>query len=155
LYQKEAMARDYSDYFARLVERIDEAVKVPFRQVHHDGWEPKPNDCHGNVDWWTARHDDCKAIRGWLFWPSDAASRWRFMAHSVIERRDALVDITPIDEHTPRDELLFLKHPGTEEEFEGMKIPCSEYVYPPITLEEWREAQLSMEPAQDTETSDR
>ncbi len=65
------MAYDYTVYFQQLHERVDSAVKVPFRDgVTFNGWEPKMNDCHGNVDFWVRHHSESTAVRGWLFWPA-------------------------------------------------------------------------------------
>lgn len=153
LYRADSMEHDYNEYFARLAERTTGGLRIQFRQVQHDGWEPKLNDCHENVDYWTARRSDCKAVRGWLFWPPDASGRWRFMAHSVVEERGELVDITPIDSYTRRDDLLFLTHLGSDEEFEAMKIPFSEYLYPPMTMDEWRAGQLVVESEEDAEAN--
>jgi hypothetical protein len=63
------------------------------------------------------------------------------MAHSVVDEAGALVDITPIDENSPRQGLRFLQHQGTEEEFTAMKVPCSHVFYPFMGFEEWRESQ--------------
>jgi hypothetical protein len=49
------MGSDYSEYFKRLYERINEALKVPFRGVGFDGWEPASNKCHDNVDYWVSK----------------------------------------------------------------------------------------------------
>jgi hypothetical protein len=94
------------------------------------------NDCHGNVDRWIESHPGTKVVRGWLFWPPDAAGRYRFIAHSVVDENGDLVDITPIDPNTLRQGLRFLRHEGTEKDFESMKIVCSEVLYPPMTIEE-------------------
>jgi hypothetical protein len=133
------MPSDYSGYFQQLFERVNSAVKVPFREVRADGWEPKLGDCHRNVDFWVTQHPETKAVRGWLFWPTDETGRYRYMAHSVLDENGTLVDITPVDS---RDGLLFLKHLGTEEDFSAMKIPCAQVWYPPLTYAEWQESQI-------------
>ena len=135
------MGYDYTVYFQDLLERMDAALAVEFRPVLLDGVEPKLNDCHGNVDCWVTNHPETRAVRGWLFWPPDAAGRYLFMAHSVVEEKCELFDITPIDRNTPRDTLVFLKHLGTEEDFKAIRTICSQVLYPPMTQEEWRESQ--------------
>jgi len=121
-----------SRYFEHLVESLDTAVSVPFLQVEGDRWRPQANDCHNNVDFWVAHHANCKAVRGWLFWPPNELGQYVFMAHSVIEQGGSLADITPMDPNTHRDTLLFARHPGTEEQFNAMKTVCSQVFYPPM-----------------------
>jgi hypothetical protein len=145
------MASDYIEYFRRLYDRLPEALTVPFREVHLKDWKPALNDCHNNVDYWVKHSLGCTAVRGWIFWPADETGRCRFMAHSVVEEKGELVDITPIDRSTPRETLLFLMHSGTEPEFEAMKTGCSAVVYPPFTWEEWRECQTSAEIDEETD----
>lgn len=123
---------DCSEYFESLIERMDSATRVPFREVGSDDGQPKLNDCHGNVESWAARHPAVHVVRGWLFWPPNDAGQYMFMAHSVIEENGQLFDITPIGPNTPREGLLFLRHTGTEEEFEAMKMACSQMFYPPM-----------------------
>jgi hypothetical protein len=127
------------------------AMTVPSRQVHLDDWKPAPNKCHENVNHWIRRNPECTAVRGWIFWPPDETGCCRFMAHSVVEEKDNLIDITPIELDTPREMLVFLRHLGTEEEFEPMKTACAEVVYPPITWEEWHESQTSAETDEERE----
>jgi hypothetical protein len=55
------------------------------------------------------------------------------------------VDITPIDENTPREGLRFLRHVGTEEEFNVLKLPFSQFFYPFMSVEEWPESQLQVQ----------
>jgi hypothetical protein len=54
-----------------------------------------------------------------------AVFQYILMAHSVCSEAGKLIDITPIDENTPREGLRFRRHSGTEEEFDAMKMPCS------------------------------
>ena len=67
----------------------------------------------------------------------------------MVDESGHLVDITPIDENTPREGLRFLRHTGSAEEFNTMKVPLSQFFYPSISFEEWRESPL---PMQDEET---
>jgi len=137
------MHDEYNAYFQRLLGCVSLAAKVPFREVRLDGWEPKMNDCHGNVDFWVQHHPETKPVRGWLFWSANEAGQHLFMAHSVLDENSQLADITPLDPNTPRGGLLFLKHEGTEQEFSAMKTACSQVLYPPLTFDEWRESQAA------------
>lgn len=139
------MASDHHDYFCQLNERVPQAVKVPFCKAQLDGWEPAPGKCHENVDHWVRHHPECAGVRGWIFWPRDESGRCRFMAHSVVEENGKLLDITPIDPNTPRETLVFLRHLGTEEEFNLMKTDCAAIVYPPPTWEDFHAIQNSSE----------
>ena len=139
---------NYDSYFRELLERESEATKVPFRAVSHGDFEPKKNDCHNNVDYWVTHYPEVKAVRGWLFWGPGADGRYNIMAHSVVDEAGVLVDITPIDENTPREGLRFLRHRGSAEEFNAMKVPFSQFFYPFMSFGEWRE---SMSPVRDEE----
>jgi len=136
---------DHETYFRQLLEREGDAVAIPYRAVRYADWEPAKNACHGNVDYWVARHPGAKPVRGWLFWGPGEDGRYNIMAHSVVDESGVLVDITPIDENTPRDGLKFLLHLGSAEEFEAMKGPFSQFFYPFISFEEWRASQLPMQ----------
>lgn len=136
---------DYDSYFRELLKGESKAAKVPFRTVSHGEFVPKKNDCHNNVDYWVAHHPQTKAVRGWVFWGPGADGRFNIMAHSVVDEYGTLVDITPIDENTPREGLRFLRHLGSAEEFEAMKAPFSQFFYPFISFEEWRESQMSIQ----------
>ena len=93
-------------------------------------------------------YPEAKAVRGWLFWGPGVDGRYNIMAHSVVDEAGVLVDITPIDENTPREGLRFLRHVGTEEEFNVLKEPFSQFFYPFMSVEEWRESQ---QPVQEEE----
>ena len=136
---------EYDSYFRELLKGGSKAAKVPFRAVRHGEFVPKKNDCHNNVDYWVTHHPGLVAVRGWLFWGPGADGRYNIMAHSVVDEAGALVDITPIDENTPREGLRFLRHLGSAEEFCAMKVPCAQIYYPFISFEEWRESQLPIE----------
>jgi hypothetical protein len=135
------MAYDYSAYFRLLYERVNAAVKVPYREVSLKEWQPELNKCHDNVDFWVKHHGNVLAVRGWIFWLPDETGRCSFKAHSIVQENGTLVDITPIDRNTPREGLYFLTHPGTEAEFQSMRVACADVLYPPITCEEWHESQ--------------
>jgi hypothetical protein len=102
------MHDEFAAYFKKLMDRVNDAKTVQFRGVVADDWEPKLNDCHRNVDFWVDKHPETKAVRGWLLWRLDQNSdQWTIIAHSVVGEGDDFFDITPIDENTPRNSLLF------------------------------------------------
>jgi hypothetical protein len=136
------MGHDHTAYFQQLLERVNSALTVQFREVQLNGGETKLNDCHRNVDRWVNNHPEAKAVRGWLFWPPNGAGQCTLMAHSVVDENGQLVDITPLDPNTPRGGLVFLKHTGTEEDFSIMKRSCSQVLYPPFTYDAWHDSQL-------------
>lgn len=121
---------------------MNSAVTVPFRKVKLNGREIKLNDCHGNLDAWVKNQPETRPVRVWLFWPPNEAGQYTFMAHSVVDENGQLVDITPLDPNTPREGLVFLKHPGTEKDFSVIKTTCSWVLYPPFTQDEWQQGQF-------------
>jgi hypothetical protein len=129
-------------YFQELIDRVGLAVTVPFSKVRHCDWEPAKSDCHGNVAYWVDRHPQTEPVRGWLFWSVPVAGQYTFIAHSVIKENGELVDITPIDDNTPREGWVFLQHAGVEEQFMAMRNRCSRVVFPHFSVGEWREIQL-------------
>jgi len=72
----------YTAYFQQLRERVNSAVRVPFREVQLNGEEPRLNHCHRNVD--CGSRTTPKPVRGWLFWPPNDAGQSKFMAHSRV-----------------------------------------------------------------------
>lgn len=136
---------NYDSYFSGLMERESDAERVPFREVSRGDWSPKKNDCHNNVDYWVMHYPEVKAVRGWLFWGPGADGRYHIMAHSVADELGVLVDITPIDENTPRDGLQFLRHLGTEDEFNVLKVPFSQCFYPFMSFDDWRDSQTAIQ----------
>jgi hypothetical protein len=135
---------NYDSYFSELLERESDAERVPFRAVRRGDWLPKKNDCHNNADYWAIHYPEIKAVRGWLFWGPGDDDRYNIMAHSVVDEAGVLVDITPIDESTPREGLRFLRHIGTDEEFDLLKGPFSQCFYPFMSFDEWRDSQSAM-----------
>lgn len=138
------MGYDYTAYSQQLLERVNSALTVRFREVQLSEGETKLNDCHRNVDCWVENYPETMAVRGWLFWPPNLAGQYTFMAHSVLDENGQLVDITPLDPNTPREGLVFLRHLGTEEDFSAMKQRCSTVLYPPPSYDEWHESQLGV-----------
>ena len=108
-----------------VVARRSEAVFVPLREVgmrSDDGtpdWHPQPKFCHDNVATWVAKSPEHKHVRGYvLFDFRFLLGVWQVQAHSVVELEDGtLIDITPsgVSRLYP-----FVRHTGTEDEFEEM-----------------------------------
>jgi len=115
-------------YFARLHERVAEAVDVPFEKV--PGCESTDAHCHENVDGCVATHPSLTAVRGWLMEGPDELGTYRVIAHSVLSEGDRLFDITAIDPVSARPK--FLRHEGTEKQFQAMKDGRSWLYYPPL-----------------------
>jgi hypothetical protein len=90
--------------------------------------------CHDNVEYWVKHHSDAKPVRGRLFFTPNPTGRYSFRAHSVLDENGRLIDITPLDENTQREGLVFPGHSGTEEQFLAMKIPYSQVTYPPTAV---------------------
>jgi hypothetical protein len=110
---------------ASVVSRRGEAVFVPFCKVGMRGapgeadWEPQPKHYHANVAAWVSRCPQHKHIRGYgIFDLRLLYGVWQVHAHSVVELEDGrLIDITPsgVSQLYP-----FVRHLGTDEEFEAM-----------------------------------
>jgi hypothetical protein len=103
-----------------LYRRRDEAVCVPKVEVRLGDWTPCPAHCHENVDKWLAATTAHKAVRGWLVEDVSGGQGFAFYfnAHSVVEVEDGmLIDITP--SNVP---CGFLRHIGTDEDFERFKV---------------------------------
>ena len=139
------MGYDHTAYFRQLLERVNSAVTVQFREIEPREMEIKLNDCHPNVDRYIEKHRGSKAVRGWMFCPCTSAGRYTFIAHSVVEENDQLFDITPLDPNTPREGLVFLRHLGSEDDFSVIKISCAYVLYPPLRYEEWHESHLPVQ----------
>jgi hypothetical protein len=110
--------------------RLSTAEPAPFRKVSigdgtaHDDWKPSPQICYDNVDIWVRRSPEYKAIRGWaIFDLTDnpfCPLHIQFVGHSVVEMPDgSLIDITPSG---VSKQPLFLRHDGTFEEFEELRL---------------------------------
>ena len=68
---------------ARLYQRLDEAVIVPFKDCASADFSLTAKNCHYNVDRWVEAHPNHRAVRGWLsFGP--VLQVHRFNAHSVV-----------------------------------------------------------------------
>lgn len=127
---------DSQTYFRSLYARLSDAKPVVFQKVESSNWNPEQSKCHSNIDFWVEQDSRRLAVRGWLTWGANEAGRCKFMAHSVFEEGGKMYDITPIDANTPREGLMFLRHIGTDEEFDYLKKCCADTTYPPVTYEE-------------------
>ena len=79
-----------------LYRRRGDGVIVPLAQVKLQGWRPKEQACHANVDTWVLSTDASLAVRGWLFIERGARGFPTFVPHSVVETAEGnLIDVTP------------------------------------------------------------
>jgi hypothetical protein len=122
------MDRQQDEAWATTVyERRGEAVLVPCEKVSLGDRDPARGECHRNVDAWIALHSENGAVRGWFYEEQTMSGTAKFHAHSVIDRRGELVDITCPDAGIP-----FIRHVGTEGEFmriANSKPPELRHVY--------------------------
>jgi hypothetical protein len=127
-------------YFASLQSRLHQAEHMTRRKVGFEGWTPEPAKCHENVDFWVSHNPSLKPVRGWILSQGVVAGRCLYEAHSVIEEEGVLYDIT-LREDVACERVPFLRHVGTEEEFSKMRDGRAQILFPPITVDEWLEAQ--------------
>lgn len=81
-------------------------------------WEPLPHRCHDNVAAWVSRSPQHKAVRGYiLFPPNPLYGGVLVQAHTVVDMEEGTFDITPSGASQP---YPFVRHTGTDEEFEQM-----------------------------------
>jgi hypothetical protein len=88
------------------------------RLIDNEGgpdWLPLAHHCHANVQMWVHHSPAHKRVKGFvLFGPEFGV--WKVLAHSLVELEDGrLVDITP---HGASQQYPFVRHIGTDEEFE-------------------------------------
>lgn len=115
-------------YFAQLNARRTDAVRVPFKAIKIEDWEPLPNKCHDNVDRWVAENLAYGVVRGWLIGATGGDGSTMYIAHSVVQEGEELYDITPLN--PPDLSPQFLKHEGTQAEFDELKITWTGRFYP-------------------------
>jgi len=115
-------------YFARLNERLGDAEHFPFKRVRIGDWEPLQNRCHDNVDRWVIENQGCEAVRGWLIGASSGDGGKMYIAHSIVREGGDSYDITPLN--PPDLRLQFLRHEGTQMEFDELKITWTGKFYP-------------------------
>jgi hypothetical protein len=101
-----------------------DAIIVPFREVGMHGpdgdvdWLPLPHRCHDNVAAWVSVSPHHKAVRGYvLFPPNPLYGGILVQAHTVVEMEEGAFDITPTG---ASQSYPFVRHTGTDEEFELM-----------------------------------
>jgi hypothetical protein len=110
-----------TDAIARLsvsvVKRLHQSVILHRKVVHIGGWTPTINRCHDNVAIWVAKNPQHKHVHGFIYMDlRPNAYCIRLMAHSAVETEDGtLCDITP---HEASADYPFIRHLGTDEEFE-------------------------------------
>jgi hypothetical protein len=77
-----------------------------------NGFEAEASKCHENVNRWCAENPGHRPVRGWII------TSTLFDKHSVVDRgAEGLLDITPLRDRSCTD---FLRHVGTEEEFDRL-----------------------------------
>jgi len=109
------------DAIARLaksvVKRLDQSVILRRIVARIGEWTPTVNRCHDNVAIWVAKKPQHKHVHGFIYMDLRPNARYiRLMAHSAVETEDGtLCDITP---HEASIEYPFIRHLGTDEEFE-------------------------------------
>jgi hypothetical protein len=102
---------------ALVVTRQHQSVILRRKLVHIGRWTPTINRCHDNVAIWVAKNTQHKHVHGFIFMDlRPKAACIRVMAHSAVETEDGtLCDITPQGASTV---CPFIRHSGTDEEFE-------------------------------------
>lgn len=125
--------RSLEEIAQSLFKHLDSAEPALFQRVgigdgsEPNDWVPAPSLCYDNVDIWVKRSPECKAVRGWAVFDLRVAApicslppHVKFVGHSVVEMPDgSLMDITPSD---VSKRPLFLRHDGTLEEFEALRM---------------------------------
>jgi hypothetical protein len=128
------MRTDVDNYFASLHSRRHAGKKMEHRKVSIRDWSPVPGQCHANVDFWVNHHPQLKAIRGWMIISEDDLGHCWFEAHSVIEEAGQFYDIT-LQDQTTCNQIRFLPHIGTPEQFWDIERNYRQTVYPQPALE--------------------
>lgn len=73
-----------------------------------DGFEPQPDDCHGNAERWVVLHPQHKIVRGFL-----VIGNCVFNKHSVVDTGcPELLDISPRPANESRNLLSFIEFDG-------------------------------------------
>lgn len=131
---------EVESYLTSLQSRLHQAQHMTRRKIGFEGWNPEPAKCHENVDFWVRLNPNIKPVRGWMLSQGVVAGRCLYEAHSVIEEDGVLYDIT-LREDVACELIPFLRHVCTEEEFSKMRYERAQFLFPPITVDEWIEAQ--------------
>ncbi len=111
-----AMTNEEIQAFGRtLLERLPSAILPKTAAVRLGDWQPQEHYCHDNVATWVAHNPEDKHVFGFVYFSFQGMLPYvRFAAHSVVERRGELYDITP---HGVTTRYPFLRFEGTVEEF--------------------------------------
>jgi len=115
-------------YFDALVRRPRIRLQ-PRAVLFQDGTCPRPNECHQNVDRWMAEKVGYVAVRGWAIsavggdYPGAPLC---LEAHSVVRSRAG----TRFLDITLKQAVAFLRHVGTDSEFELMRTDRAQVWWP-------------------------
>jgi len=92
------------------------ATSVPIRRFipWPAGWQPRPGDCHRNVELWISKHAGWRILRGWIVNYVGSDSSTNYASHSVVvDANGELWDVTTNDVEARR----FLAHIGSIDEY--------------------------------------
>ena len=118
----ERMSMDSESYRTQICTGLRVALPVPFISVKTEDWQPQVGHCHENVDQWVRVSPGHTAVRGWVTVYTDGANKTFLTPHSVVRDEDGrLFDITPLGSESVRSTMLFVPHPGSEDEFFRLK----------------------------------
>ena len=122
-------------YVADLFRRRGDAVVLPRAKWPDIEWQPKPNECHDNVDRICRCNTAYGAVRGWLYFDfSLSLGHVRFLQHSVLKFPDGKVyDITPPHENLSRDYPFISVEESDEDFFEKEKYAEDGNLYFPLS----------------------
>ena len=108
---------------------------LPVRLQDQNGrllWAPAAHACHSNVERWIKISPGHKRVTGFLL-QGPLFSFWRVLAHSLVQVEDgSLVEITPQEGNQLQP---FVKHAGTDDEFEEFADRVKLIVRPPKGFE--------------------
>lgn len=123
------MTPDLESYFTALHARRDAVRSLIHRDVSVNGWIPKANCCHANVDYYVCGHPELRAVRGWLIRARSEDGGCNYVAHSVFTDGREFYDITLRDQ-TECSRYPFVEHVGSEVEFLAVRLVRCDPWYP-------------------------
>ncbi len=90
-------------YAFRLLERVPQAVRLPWRPGELETWKASEHQCHSNVAYWCRHNPGDSVVPGWLYFSYGGYMPYvRFTAHSVVRLLSGeLRDITPSQASMP------------------------------------------------------
>lgn len=104
-----------------LYARIGEAVRLERVDRVFGGWSPQVGECHANAEVIARLDPSWAVVHGWLC--VGGAGGAIFNAHSIVADQDGkLFDFTPADPLVRDDERWFIRHPGSDDDFERLVI---------------------------------